>query len=97
MTQLIITNSASNDLAELWFYVATEGYLEYADDLLERLYAQFELLALTPDLGASREEIGEGIRLFPVERINIIYRSVNDTLQIIRVHHSSRDSNRLQL
>ena len=97
MISLVITEPAENDLLDLWFYVATDSYPTYADTLLDKLYAHFKLLALNSDMGVERDEIGEGIRLFLVENINIIYRLKDEVLLILRVHHSAQDSNALKL
>ncbi len=84
-------------MAELWFHIATESYPEYAGSLLDRLYAHFELLRLNPGMGSHREGIGGDVCLFPVEKINVIYRLDGEDLIILRVHHSALDSNTLRL
>lgn len=76
--------------------IATESYPKYADEFVEKLFLQFELLSHNPELGVKRPEIGHGIRLYPVDSVNIIYRIMAQELQLLRVHHGALNSNQLQ-
>ena len=89
--EVVITAEAEADLVDIWWYTATHSYSEYADKLLEHLDVQFSLLATSPEMGAVREELGDGIRLFPVEKINILYKLDKNILYIVRAYHSAQD------
>lgn len=97
MIELFITAPAKNDLVDIWSYITIEGHPEHADAILDRLYSQFELIVLNPGMGASRKKIGENVRLYPVDRIKVIYWLKDSRLEILRVQHSALDSNRLSL
>ncbi len=93
MTRLVITESALADLDEIWLYIAQNSYPKYADATLDKLFTSFRLLQKNPGMGAHRDDIGKDVRLFPVEKINIIYWLKGSNLEVLRVHHSALDSN----
>jgi len=93
MTRLVITESALADLDEIWLYIAQNSYPEYADAFIDKLFTSFKLVQNNPDIGAKRDDIGKEVRLFPVEKINIIYWLKDSNLEVLRVHHSALDSN----
>lgn len=91
MIKLVITERADQDLEDIWLYVATTSYPEYADAVLDQLVVAFELLSSNPSMGAMREELGGGVRLYPLDKINIIYWLKGKKLEVLRVYHSARD------
>jgi toxin ParE1/3/4 len=93
---IIITELAEEDIQDIVFFILTESYEKYADLFIEKTYSTFELLAHNPTAGVERQLQDEGVRLFPIDKVNIIYRVKEDTLQILRVHHSAMDSSRLK-
>ena len=95
MTRLVITETALADLDEIWLYIAQDSYPEYADAIIDKLFASFKLVQKNPNMGAKRDDIGKGVRLFPVEKINVIYWLRGSSLEVLRVHHSALDSNTL--
>lgn len=95
MIRLVITEKALLDLDEIWLYIAQTSYPEYADSTIDKLFTSFEIMQENPNMGARREDIGAGIRLFPIEKINIIYWLKNSCLEVLRVHHSALGSGRL--
>jgi plasmid stabilization system protein ParE len=97
MARLLITESALADLDEIWLYIAQDSYPQYADAIIEKLFASFKLVQINPNMGAKRDDIGKGVRLFPVEKINIIYWLKDSSLEVLRVHHSALNSNILNL
>ncbi len=95
MTRLVITETALADLDEIWLYIAQDSYPQYADAINDKLFASFKLMQKNPNMGAKRDDIGKGIRLFPVEKINVIYWLKGSRLEVLRVHHSALNSNNL--
>lgn len=93
--ELQITDPAKKDMVGIYKYIALESYPEYAENTLDKLYATFELLLITPDMGTKRPEIGRGVQLYPVGKINVIYSIENGALYVLRVHHSALDSTSL--
>jgi len=95
MMRLVITESALADLDGIWLYIAQTSYPQYADAVNDKFFSSFKIVQNNPGMGAKRDDIGTGVRLFPVEKINIIYWLRGSRLEVLRVHHSALDSNLL--
>ncbi len=91
MTCLVITQPARDDLSSIWVYVAENSYIEYADTQVDMLLAGCELLCQQPEMGVERNTIAQGLRLFPVERFNVYYRSRENTVYILHIVDAARD------
>lgn len=52
-----------------------------------------ERLADYPELGPERPNLGQGIRILPVDSITIFYRVAAGHVEIVRILHSARDIN----
>ena len=96
MLQLQITAPAKADITGIADYITTNSYEKYAIDFGNKLSKVLSLLCHNPNIGTARPRSGEGIRLQPMNKVNIIYRVKGDQLQILRVHHSALDSNKLK-
>lgn len=90
MALYVISYPAEIDLNEIYDYVALDD-AEAALRLIIRLQAQFEKLAERPYSGRRRDELAAGLRSFPESRYVIFYRIYQDSLEIVRVLHGSRD------
>ena len=97
MLTLEITDRAEADIEEIYLYIALESYQSYAESFLSKAFKTFDLLCNNPHMGTERTRSGEGVRFYPMDKVNIFYRVVNKRLQILRVHHSAMDSNKLRL
>jgi len=53
--------------------------------------AQCRLLAEFPRMGRTRENFAPNLRSFPVRKIVIFYRPVDDTVEIVRILYGARD------
>lgn len=77
-----------------------EGILEYiardkpraASSFLEMLREKCHTLARFPLLGASREELAPGLRMYPVGNYVIYYRNEREGARVERVLHGARDA-----
>ena len=49
------------------------------------------MIADSPMIGRTREELAPGLRSFPVGNHVIFYRSVKNGIEVIRVLHGARD------
>ena len=83
------TAQADEDLIDLWAYIAQDN-LDAADHLLDEFEKKFALLAGQPRLGAARSDIAPGLRHFPVGRYLILYREIDDGIEVVRVMHGAR-------
>jgi len=87
---LRISPRASEDLLEIWSYIADDSEAN-ADGFIDKIYETMELLARQPGLGRRRDELALGIQSFLVGRYIIFYRVVAGAIEIVRVLHGARD------
>jgi len=78
------------DLAEIWDYIADDSE-ERADAFVALVDQKIRALARRPNIGRTREELGEGVRSFPVGRYIIFYCVIPKSIEIVRVLHGARD------
>lgn len=94
MSHFVITNSAQNDLEEIWLYVSLESETA-ADRIIDELIARFPKLATFPEMGKERKETAANVRSFPVGRYVIFYRPIDNGIEVVRVLHGARDIDQL--
>jgi toxin ParE1/3/4 len=80
---------AETDLVEIWDFIARDDP-GAADRQLDRIEAQCQLLASNPRLGRLRPEIAHDARAWVVGRYLILYRALDDGVEIVRVVHGAR-------
>jgi|GEM_PF-4645836 len=69
MSQAIWSPDVKADLLNLWNYIAVErSNPAAADKLIENLLDKATCYAGNPDLGSQHDEIGEGFRIFQVQK-----------------------------
>ena len=90
MSEPRISPRASEDLTEIWSYIADDS-LANADSFIDKLYETMQVLSRQPGSGRHREEIAPGIQSFPFGRYIIFYRAVTSGIEIVRVLHGARD------
>ena len=90
MTEIIKLSRATDDLAEIWDYIADDSETQ-ADLFIDKIDRKLELLAEQPNLGRPRGELAENMRSFPIGRYVIFYVVMPSCIQVIRVLHSARD------
>ena len=92
---------ARQDLRDQAFYYATEADEELGHRFLVAAHDTFALLATQPEMGWNpklRHPDVRGLRLFRVtgfDRILILYRPLEDGIEVLRVVHGSRNVQRL--
>jgi toxin ParE1/3/4 len=62
-----------------------------ADQFVDHIGYKCGLLAKFPELGESRPEFGKRVRCFPVASYVIVYRPIEDGIQVVRVLYGGRD------
>jgi len=85
-----LSESASSDLDEIWFFIALDDP-EIADQFIKRLILRFPMLASTPEMGRERPELATKLRSFAFASYVIFYRLLEDGIEIVRVLHGARD------
>ena len=88
--KLSISDLATDDLANIWLYIADYSP-SVADQFIDEIYDKCFLLTGAPDIGQQRDELLPGICSFPVKRYIIFYRKKGNKLEIVRVLSGYRD------
>ncbi len=90
MAQLRISPRATEDLIEIWSYIADDSAAN-ADAFIDKIYEKMEMMVRQPGSGRRRDELALGIQSFPLGRYIIFYRVVAGAIEIVRVLHGARD------
>ena len=83
------TPRADLDLEEIWFFIAQDDPAA-ADRWLDTLEKKIALLADNPLMGPSRPDIARELRYHPVGNHLLLYRVIQDGIEIVRVVHGAR-------
>ena len=95
MSRVIITPRAARDLEDVGDIIAAE-HPSAAVKLIERLKTT-ELLSRNPRIGVLRNDIAVDVRVFPVGKYLIIFRSLTDGVEIVRYVHGARQLKSIDL
>jgi toxin ParE1/3/4 len=90
MAKIIKLSRATDDLAEIWDYIADDSETQ-ADLFIDTIDRKLRLLAQQPNLGRSRHELAENMRSFPIGRYVVFYIVMQPCIQVVRVLHGARD------
>jgi toxin ParE1/3/4 len=85
-----ISQRARFEVLEIANYIAADNEAA-ADQLLELLVQHFEFLGDNPYAGRRRDELRAEYRSFPVGQYIILYRVIQDGVEIMHVLHGRRD------
>ena len=93
MPKVIRTEAAEQDLRDIAYYIAVEdGRPLVADKLIDEITAKCDSYAQTPGIiGTDAPHLGEGYRTFPHKRWVIIFRYIQDGIEVLRIVDASRD------
>lgn len=94
MGKYSVSKEAQNDLREIQRYTMTNWGKQQAKQYLIELTANFEMLAQSPKIGRTREEIHEGLRSFQARHHIVFYRERPNGIAIARILHASMDIKR---
>lgn len=91
MNEAKFTPAAMHDMADILEYISEDNEAKGLE-VLDALFRQAEVLANSPGLGRSRDQdLGVGIRSYPVGRYAIFYRIEPGGIEVLRVFHGARD------
>jgi toxin ParE1/3/4 len=90
MNRYIIAPSASRDLNEIIDYFANLN-VEAGERLIAAFQKKCQNLINFPTIGRSYEEIRADLRGVPLDGYIILYQVTDNTLEILRVVHGSRN------
>jgi toxin ParE1/3/4 len=85
-----LSATAKRDLKDIWKYIAADN-VAAADHLLDQLESTALMLARSPLLGRSRDELALGMRSFPVGNYLLFYLPIKNGIMIVRVLSGYRD------
>jgi toxin ParE1/3/4 len=88
--RLLFRPEAVTDLEEIHDYIA-EDNLKKAKDFIVFLRKKCLFLANNPFTGRARPEIRHDLRSFPVKRYLILYRILDEVVEVVSIIHGSRD------
>lgn len=92
MSRIILTDSATRDLEEIWDYIAVENYSPVAADMLINEFDQrFQLLVTQPLMGEAVDRLRPNTRRNVVKKRYIIfYEPVEEGILVLRVLHGAK-------
>jgi toxin ParE1/3/4 len=81
---------AEQDLVEIYVHISGDNPTA-AENLVRTINGKCELLARHPLIGRARPELREDLRSFPYGAYLILYRVIDDGVEIVRVVHAARN------
>lgn len=94
MTGLTFSPSSRRDLREILAYIARDNR-DRAQRFVDKLEDKCAMLAASSHLGFECDDLQPGLRVWPVGRYLIFYRTASGGIEIVRVVHGARDIPRL--
>jgi len=92
MANYLLSGKADEDLISIYLFTLEEFGETQADAYLYALEERFEILAENPALGRGIAHIREGYRRYEHVSHSIFYRATDGGVLIMRVLHSSMDT-----
>ena len=91
MGRVLRTSEAAADLDDVWNYIAQRN-VSAADQLIDKLYSRFLLLAKFPESGERQSLLADGSYRRIVEGNYVVYYRPDEAgVTIVRVLHAARD------
>lgn len=94
MLRLEISDEAEQDLVDIWKYIAEDSPVN-AVRFLRKLADKYHWLTEHSEAGLKRDELLPGLCVYPYAKYMVYYRVTGNTLELVRILHSSRDLNRI--
>ncbi len=91
VARIILSRTAHGDLVDIGEYGEAQFGSMAADSYQDDIERCFDRLADHPLSGEAKAVWGDGVRCLVCNRHRIVYRFGNDTVQILRILHHSRD------
>ena len=88
---LRLTETAEDDLSEIWAYLAFEASEPVATRFVKSIEKAFATLQHTPSIGTPRERFAPGLRVIFQSPYAIYYLPSEQDILIVRVLHGARD------
>lgn len=85
-----LSPQARSELEAIGDHIAEDSPAN-AERFIDRLIEKFVALGRNPRIGRARPELRSDLRSFPFGAYLILYRIVDDGVEIVRVVHSARN------
>jgi toxin ParE1/3/4 len=86
------TPTAKRELDDIHDYIGVERQSPLAAaNLVVEIYVTANLYATQPEMGESREDLGQDLRIFSVKAYIVVYRALPDGIEVLRVVDGRRD------
>ena len=86
------TEAAERDLREIAFYIAFEDRRPATTDrIIDELIAKCDSYAENPLIGTASPHLGADYRRFIHKRWAVIYRPIDDGIEVLRIVDAARD------
>ena len=84
---------ANQNIKDIFDWIATEsGYPQIAEKFIDRVYDACESLGEFPMKGRARNDLKQGVRVLPFDRVAIIaYRILADEVDVLNIFYAGRD------
>ncbi len=90
MNRYIISPEASRDLNEITDYFATRN-IEAGEQFVEDFDTKCRNLVKFPNIGRTYEELAPSVRGIPIRGYIILYRALDNLIEIVRIVRGERD------
>ncbi|MDF0601047.1 type II toxin-antitoxin system RelE/ParE family toxin [Psychromarinibacter sp. C21-152] len=91
MARVVRRPEAREDLVSIYLYIEADSSAERAVRYLDRIERKLSRLARSPLIGTARLPSRPDLRMLPAESHIIIYRPIEDGIELIRILHARRD------
>lgn len=96
MPAAIWSPEAGLDLEQVAFHIAVhDGRPATADRIVREVHKLCDLIATQPEMGEAPPKLGPGLRVFSYKRWMIVYRAVENSVEVLRFVDGARDYNQL--
>jgi toxin ParE1/3/4 len=85
-----LSPQAKSELEAIGDHIAEDSPTN-AERFIERLTGKFVALGRNPRIGRARPELRSDLRSFPYGAYLILYRVIDDGVEIVRVVHAARN------
>lgn len=87
----VLRPAAEQDLSDIGLKGAATWGVEHAEHYADGLFALFDLLVEFPKIARERTELSPSVRIHPSGAHLVIYRQVDQGIEIIRILHGHQN------
>lgn len=95
MAKVLFTPLASEDLRQIWLYLAVEADEDIADIFVSQIDEKCKLISTAPRGFRLRPEFLPNLRSFPHKNYIIFYIPIDSGIEVFRILHGARDLEQL--